>query len=410
MVWKLAWRNVWRRRRRTVITSLSVAIGLWATLIFTGMGNYNWNNMVDSGVRLGLGHITVEPKGYLESPSLNRRIRNSETLRAEVARAPGVRNAIVRIMGEGMVATASKSVGSALIGIDPDREAPEYNFFLKSLKGGKLFGPGEGGAVIGSGMAERLNLKLGKKLIYTCTDVNGEIVSDMARVTGIFHTGASEIDASTVLLPINRLRATLHYSPDEATFVAVFLDDQRHTEKMLPKIAAIAGDPDSEVWPWQKTQPEISGSISLDRASHLFFQFFIGLLAAAGILDTILMSVMERKHEFGVMLAVGTSPGTLFRTVLAESVFIGFFGLALGAVINLPFYLFLSRKGLDLTYLLPQGFDYANVPFEPIMKVLFYPENVAMIVLALFSLTLLAGLYPAWRASRIPPIESIRLH
>lgn len=408
MIWRLAWRNLLRRRRRTLLTALSVGAGLWVTLIFTGMGNHNWANMVNTSVKMGLGHVTIEPAGYLNSPSANKRITVTPHMLTTAGAIPNVTRAIPRIMAEGMIATAAKSVGGSIIGIDPARESAEYNFFLKSLTAGRLFEtPDEPGVMVGANLAEKLNLKVGKKLVYTAADVNGNIVSDLARVTGIFRTGVEAVDGGVILLPINRLRRMLGYAENEATLVAVFSNDQRRAPAIRAAIAAHAF-PGTETWTWDQTQADMAGMITIDHISHLFFQFFIGLLVAAGILDTILMSVLERKHEFGVMLAVGSSPGFLFRLVLMESFFIGLLGLALGVILNAPLYIYLSRWGYDLSSLLPPGYDLNRVPLDPVMKVVYYPSDVAAIAAAIFALTLLAGIYPAWKASRMPPVESIR--
>lgn len=408
MIWRLAWRNLLRRSRRTLLTALSVATGLWVTLLFTGMANHNWANMIKTSVKMGFGHVSIEPTGYMDRPSVTRRIAMNAQMLAIAGTIPDVTRAIPRIMSEGMIATASKTVGGSIIGIDPALESAEYNFFLKSLSAGRLFiNADEAGVMVGAGMAEKLNLKIGKKLVYTAADVDGNIVSDLARVTGIFRTGVDAVDGAVILLPINRLRRMLGYAKNEATLVAVFLNDERRAPNVRAAIAAHAF-PGTETWTWKETQTEIAGMITIDRISHLFFQFFIGLLVAAGILDTILMSVLERKHEFGVMLAVGSSPLFLFRLVLMESFFIGLLGLMLGVFINLPFYIYLSRWGYDLSSLLPSGYELSRVPVDPIMKVIYYPGDVLGIAAAIFALTLLAGLYPAWKASRMPPMESLR--
>ncbi|MBI5637111.1 MAG: ABC transporter permease [Nitrospinae bacterium] len=397
-----------RRSRRTLLTALSVGTGLWVTLLFTGMANHNWANMVKTSVKMGFGHVTIEPTGYLDSPSATKRIAVGAQMLTTAGAMPNVTRAIPRIMAEGMIATAAKTVGGSIIGIDPALESAEYNFFLKSLAAGRLFeNADEPGVMVGAKLAEKLNLKVGKKLVYTAADVNGNIVSDLARVTGIFQTDVDAVDGGVILLPINRLRRMLGYAENEATLVAVFLNDERLAPDIRAAIAAHAF-PDTETWTWSETQTEIAGMITIDRISHLFFQFFIGLLVAAGILDTILMSVLERKHEFGIMLAVGSSPWFLFRLVLMESFFIGLLGLALGVILNAPLYIYLSRWGYDLSSLLPPGYDLNRVPVDPVMKVIYYPADVAGIAAAIFGLTLLAGLYPAWKASRIPPVESIR--
>ena len=207
---RLAWRNLWRRKRRTIITAASIGFGVMLSVTFTGTGDYGYTKMINTGAAMGMGHITVEPKGYNQTPSLDKRLRNSDHIRKKILDIPGVSDAIVRITGQAMFASASKSVGGMFMGIDPAQESGRNNLLLGSIIEGRLFEGTYGrGVVVGSRMARKLNLRLGKKIVYTTTDVNGQIVSEIARVTGIFRTGVDEVDGAFILLPINSVRNTL---------------------------------------------------------------------------------------------------------------------------------------------------------------------------------------------------------
>ncbi len=405
----MAWRNIMRRRRRTLITAATVAGGLLISLTFTGTADWSYANMIDTSAKMGYGHVTVAPRDYFESPTINKRIHNCDAIRETVLRDGGVVDAVVRIFGQGMFATASKSVGGTMIGIDPAHDSAQRNVFISALKEGKLFtGADDPEVVIGMKLAEKLNLHIGKKLIYTSADINGEIFSGMARVGGIFRTGAETVDGGVILLPIDRLRHALHYGPQDATLIAAFIDDQRRAPEISSRLATRLRLKNAEILPWPQTQAELAGLISIDHASNVLYQFFVGLLVAAGILDTILMSVLERKHEFGVMLAVGMDPKKLFLLVLAESFYIGVLGLVIGGLIAVPWYWFMHQTGIDLASYIPEGYDAGGVPLETVLKMRLYWESLVVIMAGVFSLTLAAGLYPAWKASRIPPVESMR--
>jgi len=257
-------------------------------------------------------------------------------------------------------------------------------------------------------MAEKLNLRIGKKLIYTVTDINGEIVSEITRVTGIFKTGVDEVDGSMVLLPIDRIRATLGYKKDEATIVPIYTDDQRKTGKVRNVINRMIENPEVEVLTWNETQPETAGFITIDRGMNYLIQILLGLLIAAGILNTMLMNVLERTREFGIMMAVGMAPGRLVRLVLTESIWIGLVGLIFGVMITIPCYVYMSNIGIDFSGFYEEGSDVGGVLFDLVIKFRLYWESAVAILCGVFVLTIVAGLYPAFRSGRMPPVENLK--
>jgi ABC-type lipoprotein release transport system permease subunit len=405
----IAWRNLWRRKRRTLITGISIGFGVMLAVTFTGTGDYGYTNMINTSAIMGLGHVTIEPHGYNQTPSLDKRLRKTGQIRERVLAMPGVNDAIVRITGQAMFASASKTIGGMFMGIDPAQESPEQNLLIRSLVQGEVFsGKDSRGVVVGSKMAEKLNLRIGKKLVYTTTDVNGEIVSEIARVTGIFKTGVNEVDGGMVLLPINSVRTTLHYDAQDATLLAVIINDQRYAKRMRDKISLAEGDPQIEVLSWQQTQTEMAGIITIDRSGNYISQFLIGLLIAAGILNTLLMSVLERTREFGVMMAVGMSPRTLFMLVVVESLWLAIIGIVIGIIITAPWYAYLHYVGLDFSGAIGEDYSAGGILVDPLIRIRLYKESIIAILSGVFSLTLLAGLYPAWRAGRIPPVESLK--
>ena len=405
----IAWRNLWRRKRRTLITGISIGFGVMLAVTFTGTGDYGYTNMINTSAIMGLGHVTIEPHGYNQTPSLDKRLRKTGQIRERVLAMPGVNDAIVRITGQAMFASASKTIGGMFMGIDPAQESPEQNLLIRSVVQGEVFsGKDSRGVVVGSKIAEKLNLRIGKKLVYTTTDVYGEIVSEIARVTGIFKTGINEVDGGMVLLPINSVRTTLHYDAQDATLLAVIINDQRYAERMRDTISLAEGDPQIEVLSWQQTQTEMAGIITMDRSGNYISQFLIGLLIAAGILNTLLMSVLERTREFGVMMAVGMSPRTLFMLVVVESLWLAIIGIVIGIIITAPWYAYLYYVGLDFSGAIGEDYSAGGILVDPLIRIRLYKESIIAILSGVFSLTLLAGLYPAWRAGRIPPVESLK--
>lgn len=409
LLWRMAWRNLLRRKRRTLITASTIAFGVFLSVTFTASGDYMYTNMINTAAKMGYGHVTIQPEGYFDSPSLQKRVRGADKIREKVLSTPGVTDAVTRIIGSAMFSSASKSVGGLFIAVDPRQEQTGSNIFIESIVEGKMFDKTTGKAVvIGKKMAEKMNLKIGKKLVWTTTDIHGEIVSEMARVIALFSTGVDEVDSAFVVLPIDRVRKTLAYAEGEATMISIMVYDQRYTEDMAETLKGVVDDKSHEVLTWKKTQSDMAGLITIDRATNYMFQFLIGLMIAAGILNTILMSVLERRHEFGILLAVGMSPYRLFEMVLVESVFLGFVGLVIGIIITTPWFYYMATTGIDLSSMIEEGYDAGGVLVDPVMKFRLYKESAGAILAGVFSLTVLAGLYPAFKAGRVPPVESLK--
>lgn len=376
---------------------------------FTGSGDYTYTNMIDTGASMGMGHVTVEPAGYHLKPTLDKRLSGVGILREKIVALDGVVDATIRITGQAMFASARKSVGGAFIAVDPALESEQNNLLLRSMVNGSLFSDRGGrGIVIGSRLAKKLQVNIGNKVVYTTTDAEGEIVSNIARVTGIFTTGESTIDGIMALLPISTMQETLSYASDEATVIAVVIKDQRHAEAMRDEIAATFGVNESEVLTWKKSQPDLAAVIAFDKAANYISQLLVGLLIAVGILNTMLMSVLERTREFGIMMAVGMSPKVLFRLVMVESFWLSVVGLILGIIITTPWYYFLYHYGIDFSGAFGNDFSYGGVLVDPVFKARLFKESIIAILATLFVLALLAGLYPAWRAGRVPPVESLK--
>ncbi len=406
----MAWRNLMRNKRRTVITAFSVAFGVLLSVTFTASGDYAYTNMINTSAVMGLGHLTVEHPDYQDTPTLDKRLLDAEAVQQRVLQAPGITGAQIRIMGQAMFASGAKSVGGTFIAIDPTQETSAHNIFLRTLVEGQCFsGAEEHSVVVGTKMAEKMNLRLGKKLIFTMTDKNGELVSELSRVSGIFKTGDDSVDAGVVLLPLALVRKALGYEPKAASLVAIFLGDHRAAKTIQGMLAKLWSQrPEIAVFTWQESQADLAGLIAVDRLFNYLLQFLVGLVIAAGIMNTLLMSVMERRREFGIMMALGMMPGQVMRLVLVESCWLAILGLVLGVVITTPWFLYMARIGLDFSGQIGEDYSAGGVLVDPVMKFRLYKESAMCIAAAVFSLTIVAGIFPAFKAGRMTPVENLK--
>ena len=409
-LWVMARRNLGRNRRRTLLTLASIAFGVFLAIMSMASQDRNWQDMIDLGARMGSGHVTLQHPEYLDTPSLSRTVTGTADLKTTVARDPVVTRVVERISGQFMVSTARESYGASFIAFDPDAEDEESLSFLEAVAEGEMFSAdNRTGMVLGAQLARNLGAEPGDKVVYTATDREGGIVSGLGRVTGILRTGAPSMDAGMVLLPIAATRDVLGYAADEANQIAVFVGDHRNSEALAARLASDLGDAAAAV-PWYEARPELAAFIAMKVGGGVIMIVIIALMVAAGIFNTVFVSVMERLREFGIMMAVGFSPAKLFRLVIYESVWLALIGLALAGVLTIGPYLYLNEAGIDMGALLGDtSTEISGVAMASQLKFGIYPENTARIVVLAFFAVILAGIYPAWRAGRVRPVESIRL-
>jgi len=407
----MAWRNLWRNRRRTLLTLSSIVFGVFLAVIFTAMQDQNWSDTIDLAARLGGGHITLQHPEYLDTPTLTRTVEDTDELIRLAAAEEHVTRVTQRIVGETMLATAGDSFGAGFIAIDPANEDESTLSIIEGLTEGEMFSSThDGGIILGDRLATNLGVRMGQRVVYTMTDVNGEIVSGLGRLSGIVHTGAPSVDGGLCLLPIDAVRDVLGYDPDESIQVAIFVDDHRRSDAIAQRLQEEIGDKVSAL-PWHETQPELASFIAVKVGGAIFMEILIAVLVAAGIFNTLFVSVMERLREFGILMAIGFSPGKLFRLVMLESLWMAVVGLVAAAVVTAWPYYYLSKHGIDYSAMLGEAetAEIAGVGLSTTVSLGIYPENAVLIVMLALLAICLSGIYPAWKAGTVNPVDVIKL-
>ncbi len=411
-LWVMAWRNLWRNRRRTLLTLSSIVFGVFLAIIATAMQDQNWADMIDLAARLGGGHVSVQHPEYVDHPTITRTVSADERMLSVLEGDPEVKAVMPRVLGQVMLATAGESAGAGVIAYDPALESTETLSALEAIADGEpLEDSPDGGILLGARIVSKLGLDLGDRVIYTLTDTHGEIVSGLARLKGIVETGSAAADSGLALLPIDALREVVDLGPTEVTQLAVFLQDQRRTD---PAAERIAGELDQEgseaaALAWYASRPELAGFIAMKVGGARFMEILIAILVAAGIFNTLFVSVMERMREFGILSAIGWSPGKLFGLVMLESFWMALLGLIGAAVVTAGPYFYLANTGIDVAAIIGSQMDIAGVGMPSVLKVGIFFENLVIIVVFAVLATLLSGIYPAWRAGRVEPVETLKI-
>ena len=406
MVIKLAFRNLRRHLRRTIITVAAIGLGTGLALFSIGLGDGGHRQMIENGVRIGQGHLTVQRDGFLESPSSSLYLEDPASLLAVIRNSPFVENAFPRIRGEGILATAAGAEGVMFQGIDPSSPG-EAVIFRDSLSEGEFLADYNAARIyLGAKLAERLKLKLGKKVVLTTQDAAGEITSTLLRVQGIFRSGSGSIDGSICIIPIGFLQEALNMG-EGVTSIAIYLSNPFKQEQAFEEIASQLPPGQARLFEWGVLQPDLRDYVVIDDAFGYMIYAVILLIVAIGVLNTVLMSVMERRREIGILTAVGMEGGHIMAMILVETVFITLIGIVFGLAIGLGVNWYFSTYGLDLSTWSPEEWSLAGTVIDPVLRSHLRPHRAFGLCFLVFLLTVTMGIYPAWKASRTLPVEAM---
>lgn len=407
MVWRLAWRGLWRNKRRTAITVSSIAFGLAVALFFVSLGEGVYRRMIDLAVNMQAGRLTLERAGYRAAPAVGLYLDGAEASRRRLAGLPGVVRAKLLVLGQGMAQTAGNSAGVEVMGVEPALEAAASPLARRITAGRYLKQGDRGKVVVGRSLAQRLHLSPGRKLVITVNTAQGELTNMLFRVAGIFHTGGQEVDAALLQMPIAQARALFGLPAGAASQVGLVLADYNLQERAAA-LAAPLVPRGAVLLSWREVLPELASYIRLDRTSNHVFQALLIALVLFTIFNTLLMSVMEREREFAVLMSLGAPPSLLSRQIMAESLFLGLLGTTAGLALGAGAAGAMARWGLDLSHFLSEGITISGVSLGSRLKSALTWGQVITLGGLVLAATLLLSVFPVWRARRVRLVEELR--
>ncbi len=410
---KLALRNLRRNLRRSLITGAAIAGGLallvWADILSNG----SYQNLIDRGVSTLAGHVVVQAEGYRADPDMHLLVEDAAAIEVLVKEAaPGAR-VTGRVSVQGLLQSTRNTSGVALVGIDPQAELTVSDWHEKVLPVADGSTPwlevdDDQGVILGSKLAETLEVGVGDKVVLTAQGEE-DVVSRLFRVRALFSTGAAEVDGFIAITTVAGAQQALERD-DAVTMVTVHLDDPRDVPEVQAALtAALKGRP-LEVLPWQEALPEMYEFTVLDRNSARAMFFVMGIIVAMGVLNTVLMSVMERVREFGVMLSLGTKPRQVFAVILLEGVLLGFIATLIGLAIGLAAGAHLVSSGIDYGALMGDqaSMEVAGVTMDTFVYGAWNWGASFTFGAFAWGMTVLASLWPAWQAARLEPVQAMR--
>ena len=402
---KIAWRNVTRNLRRTLITLAAIACGLASVVVFFGFTDGFHAQWIENSVKIYSGHISIFAQHYRDEFNLNRSISDVDFVTRVAAEQNSLAAFTTRVHVSGLPSTAESSTTVLIRGIDTRRENSITELDQRIIDGEFLEAEGKRGILLGHSLAKRLNAELGDKVVLMVQASDGSIGAELFRLRGIFRLGSVDLDQLLAVISI-RDAQELAVLGGKVTETVLIIDSP---DKVLP----VANQLNEQLLPagyqaqtWQELLPQAKEMIDLSRVFLYVILLIVLVVVALGILNTMLMSIMERTREFGIMMALGTRPTQIVSLVMLESTFLGVVGVTLGILIGTSINASFAIRGFDLTNF--AGAMDLMSSLSPIIYPKTDPGNVALASVAAFVTTLLVSIYPAVRAARLIPVVAIR--
>ncbi len=404
LTFRIAWRNIFRQKRRTILTVLTMFGGFTLSAISIGWADGTYNRIIDMFTRNRLGHIQVHAEGYLDKPSLYKKIDSYEAVGRVIERTRGVEAWAPRLYSAGLASVGEKSSGVRIIGIDPERESAATRFEKKVIEGRSFSPDPSHEAILGKGAAKTLKAGVGDEIVIVSQGADGSIANDLYTIVGIIESGDATADQSSFYLHLQDAQELLVLEGAIHEIVVV-VDNLNQVAQTTIAIRQTLNDPQLKVAPWQEFARSFYVAMQADKEGAWIMLFVIVLIVAVGVLNTVLMTVLERTREYGVMRALGTRPLQIVRLVLYEVALMASIGIVIGFGLSLLINYILSLHGIPM----PLTFTYGGMEFTH-----YYAEvNAHSFYIPAITVTLSAmivSIFPAAKAARIAPARALRMH
>jgi ABC-type lipoprotein release transport system permease subunit len=427
MLWILSWRNLWRNRRRTLLTMSAISLGLAVLITMVSFMEGMFEMMTEQIAKSSIGHIQLHHPDYLEKKTNTLVMGKGSELTRIVEGTPGVVGVSPRLIFSGSIRSSRSSTVRVvqILAVDPEREGNFSVLPSKVAQGAFVAPPPESldpnaparqrdrkGITIGRKLAEQLKVGLGSKVRVDCAGFQGATTAAAFYVTGILDTGTDAFDKNMALVSLVDMQEvtgaddTIH----ELTVMAV---DDKALDELVSRIdgaiaaAGIEGMGPVQTLPWYGVMPEMKQMLDLSGAWSGVLYLLMMVVLSAGILTTMFMVVYERRREFGVQLALGTRPGNLFLGVMLEALFIAALASVAGLVVGAFSVAYVATKGIDLSVFM-EGFEFAGAFIDNVYRGAATPKVFIEPTVVVFIGTVIFALWPALKVARMKALDAIR--
>jgi len=402
----LAWRNVWKNKRRTVLTLLTIMVGCAMIIFSRAFQDGGYGKMIEDSIASNTGHIQIHEKGFWENQSIDYAFKPDDKLMTYLRTNPAVDSYTRRIHAAGLVSYGNNTYGALIQAVEPDTEKKVSNLHEAIQPGGRYLVADDGKNIImGATLAKNLKVKVGDTVAVISQGFDGSIAAANVVIVGIFKSRNPRYDQSTIMMSFGQAAETFTMM-DYISSIAVRLKQTGDMEKVRDEIRGLPGSKLLEVMGWDELLPELIQHIVMDDLFAKIFYVVLLLIIAFGVLNTIQMSVFEPAARTGIMMAIGTRPSQIVAMVLFESVYISFIGSLLGILLGSAISYYFTVFPIDFSEYQKELAEFNQI--TTILPTKLTVANVMTTAFFTFCIGVLFSIAPARRASRLRPLDAIR--
>ena len=410
--WRIGWRNLGRHRRRTFLTALGLGVGYFAVVFIVGWADGLSAEMLESGTGLLSGQLQVHDADFRPERSLYDTIGGRDGADVEqivdtVMLDPAISAATPRAFAGGLISSGESTAAGILMGVDVEREQ-RVSRIMSGLRSGRLPEPGRTDILIGTEMARQLEVAPGDEVVLVAPGADGSMGNDVFTVCGVYRTGMAELDGAYAIVPIGALQTLVALPPNRIHEIAAATTDAWLAPEAAARLTAALAPlgHDVEVVPWTQLRPDMVDYTRLLESYYFIVIAIVFGVATFGVANTMLMATFERRREFAVMLALGTTPLQVVRTVMYEALALGVLSLLVGAAVTFPLIAWWHNAPPDMSWVYGELTMFGAL-IRPKLRAEYNATIAVWGALALLATALLAAIYPAARASRVPPADTL---
>lgn len=400
---KIAWRNLWRNKRRTLITSASVFFGVFFAIMMTSVQKGSFENMIGNMAKFYTGYIQIQEIEFKETPGVNHSFKLNPDLQNAIENNPNITSSTKRVETFALASNEEKSYPAFVLGIEPDKEN-EKSGLAKYVKKGNYISNGSSDILVGKVLADNLNIGVGDSLILLGQGYHGVSAVGIYKVAGLLSFPLPELSKQIVYMDL--LNAQEFSSiPNMITSNVIMVNNTTKITPLIENLKSSAGE-NLVIYSWQELMPELLNLIEGKEASSVMIKTLLFMIIGFGVWSTIMMMMNERKRELGVMIAIGFKRGRLLFMMLIESAFIGIIGILSGMIVSYPIFWYLFKNPIIVTGEMAK--TYEDMGFEPKISFSISPEifyNPAITIMIIF---MIVSLYQIYYVAKLKVVESLK--